>query len=398
MYVCTCIHIHIYTCHELQRPRRAQRDELVAFHTEEYIETLRTTDPEEFRSSMQQYAKYGLDEDCPLFPGLFDFSRLSSGASIEGASKLNSGHYDVAVNWAGGLHHAKKSSASGFCYVNDCVLGILELLKVHPRVLYVDIDIHHGDGVEEAFYCTDRVMTLSSHMYRPEWFFPGTGALEDLGEGQGRGYSVNIPLLEGCTDDDFMFMFAPILERVIQVFSPGAIVLQCGADGLVGDRLGTFNMTVEGHARAVGLVKSYNIPTLVVGGGGYTKTNVARAWTLDTAALAGIDLDDQLPESKYFEYFSPDNKLRYNPPPRFSDLNTREELLRIRATILDTLKRLHAAPGAYLKVHPPDSFIPHASLENEETIHNRLTAYAQSHFSQYLKCVEAGSADPFEHI
>eukprot|EP00889_Picochlorum_renovo_P002036 jgi/Picre1/29066/NNA_004460.t1 len=278
-----------YGLHEgmdVYKPRRAQKDELTAFHSEDYVDTLRSTDPETFQNSIQSYSKYALDEDCPIFPGLFDFCRQYSGASIEGASKLNSGQYDIAINWAGGLHHAKKSSASGFCYINDCVLGILELLKVHPRVLYIDIDIHHGDGVEEAFYCTDRVMTLSTHLYRPEWFFPGTGALEEIGEGQGRGYSVNIPLVEGCTDDDFMFMFKPILERVIQVFNPGAIVLQCGADGLVGDRLGTFNMTVEGHASAVELVKSYNIPTLVLGGGGYIKTNVARAWTLGTAALS----------------------------------------------------------------------------------------------------------------
>ena len=114
-----------------------------------------------------------------------------------------------------------------FCYVNDCVLAILEMLKHNARVLYIDIDIHHGDGVEEAFYCTDRVMTLSTHLYRPEWFFPGTGSLTEIGEGQGRGYSVNVPLVEGCTDEDFMFMFKPILERIMDVFKPSAICLQC---------------------------------------------------------------------------------------------------------------------------------------------------------------------------
>eukprot|EP00890_Picochlorum_soloecismus_P005966 jgi/Picsp_1/6370/NSC_03719-R1_histone deacetylase 1 len=392
-----------YGLHEkmdVYRPRRAQSDELVSFHSEEYVEIMRSTQPEVFRSSMPKYSRFGLDEDCPIFPGLFDFSRLSSGASIDGAAKLNSGHYDIAVNWAGGLHHAKKSSASGFCYFNDCVLGILELLKVHPRVLYIDIDIHHGDGVEEAFYCTDRVMTLSTHMYRPEWFFPGTGSLDEIGEGQGRGYAINVPLLEGCTDEDFMFMFKPILEKIISVFSPGAIVLQCGADGLVGDRLGSFNMTVEGHAKAVELVRSYNIPTLVLGGGGYTKTNVARAWTLDTAALAGVDLEDEIPESDYYSYFAPETSIRYNPAPRFSDFNTREELQRIRAAILDNLSTLHSAPGAHLEFHPPESFVPHAPIgqDDEESIHNRLSLYAQTHFSHYLKCVEAGSIDPFEEL
>lgn len=97
--------------------------------------------------------------DCPVFDGLYDFCATYTGCSIDGAVKLNHGLTDVAINWSGGLHHAKKTEASGFCYINDIVLAILELLKYHPRVLYIDIDIHHGDGVEEAFYTTDRVMT-----------------------------------------------------------------------------------------------------------------------------------------------------------------------------------------------------------------------------------------------
>ena len=426
-----------YGLHErmdVYRPRRAQREELVRWHSEDYVNTLRCTTPEVFKQSLPHgtYAKFGLDEDCPIFPGMFDFCRLYSGASIEGAAKLNSGQYDIAINWAGGLHHAKKASSSGFCYINDCVLvrssmscclallprwprlrlansptnheyqylfhqAILEMLKYHARVLYIDIDIHHGDGVEEAFYCTDRVMTLSTHLYRPEWFFPGTGSLTEIGEGQGRGYSVNVPLVEGCTDDDFMFMFKPILERIMDVFKPSAICLQCGADGLVGDRLGTFNMTVQGHAAAVEFVKSFNVPMLVLGGGGYTKTNVARAWTLGTAAIVDEDPDNELPESKFRDFFGPDNSLRYNPPARFQDLNTKEELMAIRSSILDNLKQLYSAPGADLDIHPPDAFIPHANdPDNEEIVHNRLTQYALGHFVQYLRCVEGGYADPFD--
>jgi len=114
-------------------------------------------------------------EDCPVFDGLYEFCQLSAGGSVAGAVKLNKQATEIAVNWAGGLHHAKKSEASGFCYVNDIVLAILELLKYHQRVLYIDIDIHHGDGVEEAFYTTDRVMTVSFHKYGE--YFPGTGDL-----------------------------------------------------------------------------------------------------------------------------------------------------------------------------------------------------------------------------
>ena len=121
----------------------------------------------------------------------------------------------MVINWGGGLHHAKKSEASGFCYVNDIVLAILELLKYHQRVLYIDIDIHHGDGVEEAFYCTDRVMTVSFHKYGE--FFPGTGSLSDTGYGNGKNYSVNFPLRDGLRDQTLASVFEPIIDKTVEV-------------------------------------------------------------------------------------------------------------------------------------------------------------------------------------
>jgi len=183
-----------------QRPRRAYPAELTQFHSEDYIDFLAKVTPDSARGELAgqvrrererervvffpacahptspaslpstliifpppsfsffsfQLARFNMGEDCPVFDGLYDFCRLYTGASITGATRLNHGLSDVAINWAGGLHHAKKAEASGFCYVNDLVLAILELLKYHARVMYVDIDIHHGDGVEEAFYLTDR--------------------------------------------------------------------------------------------------------------------------------------------------------------------------------------------------------------------------------------------------
>ena len=147
------------------------------------------------------------------------------------------------------MHHAKKQSASGFCYVNDIVLAILELLKYHQRVLYIDIDVHHGDGVEEAFYTTNRVMTVSFHRYGD--FFPGTGDIKDMGEGEGKGYAVNVPLLNGLDDDSFVEIYKNIMEAVRQRFRPEAVVLQCGADSLAYDKLGTYNTTLRGHGACV---------------------------------------------------------------------------------------------------------------------------------------------------
>ncbi|KDO51347.1 hypothetical protein CISIN_1g0130381mg, partial [Citrus sinensis] len=123
---------------------------------------------------MKPHRLYNLGEDCPVFENLFEFCQIYAGGTIDAARRLNNQLCDIAINWAGGLHHAKKCEASGFCYINDLVLGILELLKYHARVLYIDIDVHHGDGVEEAFYFTDRVMTVSFHKFG-DLFFPGTG-------------------------------------------------------------------------------------------------------------------------------------------------------------------------------------------------------------------------------
>ena len=152
------------------------------------------------------------ENDCPWFPGLFEFSQISCGGSIDAAIKLNHRSSDICINWAGGLHHAKKKEAKGFCYVNDIILAILELLKYHQRVLYIDIDVHHGDGVEEAFYTTNRVMTVSFHRFGD--FFPGTGDIKDIGENEGKGYSVNVPLLNGLDDDSF----TEIYKNVSKIF------------------------------------------------------------------------------------------------------------------------------------------------------------------------------------
>ncbi len=183
---------------------RASAQDMLRFHSEEYVEFLQQVTPQNIQAV--GYTKYlshfSVGDDCPVFDGLFDFCAMYTGASLEGAQKLNHNHSDICINWSGGLHHAKKFEASGFCYVNDIVIGILELLKYHPRVLYIDIDVHHGDGVQEAFYLTDRVMTVSFHKYG-NWFFPGTGDMYETGAEAGRYYSVNIPLKEGIDDQSY---------------------------------------------------------------------------------------------------------------------------------------------------------------------------------------------------
>lgn len=247
----------------------------------------------------------------------------------------------------------KKSEASGFCYVNDIVLGILELLRYHQRVLYIDIDVHHGDGVEEAFYTTDRVMTVSFHKYGE--FFPGTGELRDIGIGKGKGYSCNFPLRDGVTDENYKSVFEPVITEVMRSYEPSAIVLQCGTDSLSGDKLGRLNLSMRGHANCVQFVKSFGLPLLLLGGGGYTMRNVSRAWAYETGLAAGVELAPDIPVNEYYEYFGPDYKLDVRPS-NMEDMNTREYLERVKNIVLENLRGLGGPPGIQMQPIPQ---LPH---------------------------------------
>ena len=141
----------LYEQMDLYTPRRATKEELLEFHAEDYIDFLQTITPEKtLKMSDQKLAQFNIGDDCPVFDGIYDYSSIYAGASLDALRKLISGMSDIAINWSGGLHHAKKFEPSGFCYVNDIVLSIINLLRVHPRVMYIDIDLHHGDGVQEA--------------------------------------------------------------------------------------------------------------------------------------------------------------------------------------------------------------------------------------------------------
>jgi len=326
------------------RPRRAQPYELTRFHTDEYISFLQRATPENTKHDIYEVLnKFNLGDDSPPFAGVFEFCQISAGGSISAARILNEGKTDIAINWAGGLHHAKRSEASGFCFVADCVLGIIELLKNHDRVMYIDIDIHHGDGVEEAFYTTDRVLTVSFHKYGDE-FFPRTGNISDIGIGRGRGYSVNVPLRDGMDDLSFVSMFKSVIEQLMEWYRPGAIFLQCGADSLTGDRIGCFNLTIKGHAECVNIVKSYGLPMIVSGGGGYTVRNVARCWAFETAVLIDEEIPDVLPFNDYMGYFGPDYRLHLHPS-NMENLNSKESMATIYATITEHIRETPAAPN-----------------------------------------------------
>jgi histone deacetylase 1/2 len=328
-----------------QRAKPASKYEMTQFHTDEYVDFLSKVTPDNMDSYAKEQGKYNVGDDCPVFDGLFEYCGISAGGSMEGAARLNRQKCDVAVNWAGGLHHAKKSEASGFCYINDIVLGIIELLRFKSRVLYIDIDVHHGDGVEEAFYSTDRVMTCSFHKYGE--YFPGTGELRDIGVGNGKNYAVNFPLRDGMDDVAYKSVFEPIIAKIMEFYRPDAVVLQCGGDSLSGDRLGCFNLSMRGHANCVKYVKSFNLPTLVLGGGGYTMRNVARTWAYETGQLVGQEMGPELPYTDYYEYYSPDFELDVRPS-NMDNANSPEYLEKIKLQVFENLSRTRFAPSVQM--------------------------------------------------
>ncbi|KAE8165371.1 hypothetical protein BDV40DRAFT_258742 [Aspergillus tamarii] len=378
----------LYKKMEIYRAKPASKYEMTQFHTDEYIDFLSKVTPDNMDTYAKEQSKYNVGDDCPVFDGLFEFCGISAGGSMEGAARLNRNKCDIAVNWAGGLHHAKKSEASGFCYVNDIVLGILELLRFKQRVLYVDIDVHHGDGVEEAFYTTDRVMTVSFHKYGE--YFPGTGELRDIGVGQGKYYAVNFPLRDGIDDVSYKSIFEPVIKSVMEWYRPEAVVLQCGGDSLSGDRLGCFNLSMRGHANCVNFIKSFNLPTLILGGGGYTMRNVARTWAFETGILVGDPLGSELPYNDYYEYFAPDYELDVRPS-NMDNANTKEYLDKIRAQVVENLKRTSFAPSVQMTDVPRDPLVEgmddeaDAILDDLDEDENKDKRFTKRRFDQYVE-------------
>ncbi|KAG0651800.1 histone deacetylase RPD3 [Hyphodiscus hymeniophilus] len=370
----------------MQRAKPATRHEMTQFHTDEYIDFLQKVTPDNMDSFAKEQGKYNVGDDCPVFDGLFEFCGISAGGSMEGAARLNRGKCDIAINWAGGLHHAKKSEASGFCYVNDIVLGIIELLRFKKRVLYIDIDVHHGDGVEEAFYTTDRVMTVSFHKYGE--YFPGTGELRDIGVGAGKNYAVNFPLRDGIDDVTYKSIFEPVIQSVMDYYKPEAIVLQCGGDSLSGDRLGCFNLSMKGHANCVNFVKSFGMPTLVLGGGGYTMRNVARTWAYETGVLVGQEMDPVLPFNEYYEYYGPD----YNLDVRASNMdnaNSKDYLEKIKIQVIENLKKTAHAPSVQMTEIPRSTILggtdeDDAELDDLDEDENKDTRHTQRRFDAQI--------------
>ena len=285
------------TPQEFRASRPASSEELEWFHTREYIGALRQCETDgKVAHRYRQRHNIGNFEN-PFFPGFFTTPATAAHGSILGAEMLLEGL--IAFSPAGGMHHARADAACGFCYINDPVLAITRLRREGLRVLYVDIDAHHGDGVEAAFVRDRGVTTLSLHMDTAYAYPFAGGGIDDTGP---LGNAVNLPLPQKIHDDEYRYAFNRVWPAVLQACRPEAIVLQAGTDILAPDPLGKFRISTQLFLEVVARVLA-DAPThpdgtpqlLVLGGGGYHPLVLARCWTGVWGLLSGRDLPETIP-------------------------------------------------------------------------------------------------------
>jgi len=289
---------------EIIKPRLATKEELETIHSPEYVQVIKklSINPED--KTIQPYI-YGLGPgDNPIFKGMYEASAMVCGASIMAADKVwNDEECKIAFNPAGGLHHALKEKASGFCIFNDIGVAIKYLKKLKPniRIAYLDIDCHHGDGVQWLFYDDPNVLTISYHQ-DGRFLFPGTGSVSEIGEGNGKGFSINFPLLPGTNNKPFMKLFRNTAPQILEAYAPDILFTQLGVDTYYNDPLTQMGFSLSIYRDIAQTMKTSarefcQNKWIAVGGGGYLVTVVPRAWTLFLAKMLGEQLENKLPDS-----------------------------------------------------------------------------------------------------
>ena len=284
----------------LVSPRSAAEDELGWLHTPQYIEAVRLLSAGEGTQQAHRF-NFSLQGDNPYYAGMYEAATLSSGATLLAAEMIANRSVDVAFNISGGLHHAAAGHASGFCVFNDPALAVHYFLRQGMRVVYVDVDAHHGDGVQEAFFDDDRVLTISVHE-SGRYLFPGTGFVGEQGQGRGKGYSVNLPLFPYTGDDVYLDSFKQVVPPLVRAFAPDVLVTQLGIDSYHSDPLTHLQLTTLGFVEVVREFATLGLPWLATGGGGYDLMAVARAWTLAFGVMLGEEWPDTLPREFALEH------------------------------------------------------------------------------------------------
>jgi acetoin utilization protein AcuC len=285
----------------VSEPRQASREELLLFHGEEYLELVKRVS-----KAGAGFLDMG---DTPAFKGCYESSSLAAGASLSAVDLVMSGKVTHAMNIAGGLHHAHPSRASGFCIFNDPAISIAYLKRKYgvERILYLDVDAHHGDGVMYGFYSDAGVLDVDFHE-DGHHLFPGTGFTEEIGEGGASGFKINIPLPPFTGDEAYLKLFQEIVPATVRKFRPQMLLLQCGADAHANDLLAHLQLTSRTYREVARIIHNLahevaNGHLVVFGGGGYNLANVARTWTVVASTLVGFVPPEKIPRAwqKLFE-------------------------------------------------------------------------------------------------
>jgi len=275
----------------LLAPRAATRDEIERIHAPEYVEAVMqaSADPD------MDYGEWGLDAygDTPPFAGMHEVSLLTTGGSLVAMEHVLSGHTRVSVNYSGGLHHAMRRRASGFCIYNDPAIVCATLAERGMRVAYVDIDAHHGDGVQAAFYETDQVLTISLHETGAA-LFPGTGFARERGRGRGAGYSINVALPPFTDDPAYVRAFDAVVPELLARYRPDVLVTQQGIDPHFLDPLTHLRVSTHAREHVVREFAATPYPWVAMGGGGYALDAVRRTWAMEYLVMIGSPVPDEL--------------------------------------------------------------------------------------------------------
>jgi acetoin utilization protein AcuC len=270
-------------------PTLMDEESLYLFHTREYIDLLKKGEKGEV--SVETLCAGLGTHDNPIFKGMYQYALAASSATFEGAMMLHLAGARFAFNPFGGFHHAGRDHAEGFCYINDVVVAITELANRGQRVAYIDIDAHHGNGVQDAFYGTNRVLKISLHE-SGKTLYPGSGFENETGEGEGVGYNVNIPLQAGTDDEVYLLAFESLVPPLIKSFGPDIVVTCVGCDTHREDPLAHLNLTSNGYKRATSIINNLSPKVLALGSGGYNLHRTAALWTLAWAEFSGLQPQD----------------------------------------------------------------------------------------------------------
>ena len=342
---------HLVMCQCGKQWSPATVADLNRFHTDMYVSFLQQL-TSNGASVIDEVLNHVLNASVCFTETAWLYSALYAGGSLAAAQALVAGD-DIAINLMGGQTHARRDCASGFSYVNDVVLAILHLLRAVPgsledpssggdqrRVMFVNLDGWHCSGVEEAFYTTDRVLCLSLHRYA-EGVYPGSGGRNDCGQDAGKHHNINLPVSDGLDDAGLELLLMPVLKAAAERYCPHCIVCCAGAGVISGDRLGCMNISIAGHASVMKAIAELGVPLLVLGGGGFSQLNSAKAWVSATAALCGVELPEELPgELPSLECYPPSELSLSVPPATMEDMNTDGSLTLVRDGALKAIEQM----------------------------------------------------------